>query len=199
MSSEVAMKRICVFAGSSPGARQAYSIAARDLAKALAAKTLGLVYGGANVGLMYEIAQSARDANCEVIGIIPRSLVEKELAFRELSDLRVVESMHERKALMADLSDGFIALPGGLGTLEEFFEIVTWAQLGIHQKPCGLLNVEGYFDKLLAFLDYAVEERFIRGAHRQLVIVDENPDRLLERFEGHIAPKADKWLDQEER
>ena len=166
-------------------------------------RRIGILTGGGDVpglnSVIKTVVYRGHEINCEVIGIIPRSLVEKELAFRELSDLRVVESMHERKALMADLSDGFIALPGGLGTLEEFFEIVTWAQLGIHQKPCGLLNVEGYFDKLLAFLDYAVEERFIRGAHRQLVIVDENPDRLLERFEGHIAPKADKWLDQEER
>ncbi len=141
------------------------------------------MYGGANVGLMSELANSVQRAGGEVIGVIPKSLVEKEVAFTGLSDLRVTESMHERKAIMADLADGFIAMPGGLGTLEEFFEIVTWAQLGIHEKPCGLLNVEGYFDMLLAFLDSAVTERFVKDVHRSMLIVEKHSEQLLDRFE----------------
>jgi uncharacterized protein (TIGR00730 family) len=190
------MKRLCVFSGSSPGARPEYRIAARHLSETLAAKGIGLVYGGANVGLMGELAHSVQDAGGEVIGVIPRSLVEKEVAFTGLSDLRVTESMHERKAIMAELADGFIAMPGGLGTLEEFFEVVTWAQLGIHEKPCGLLNVEGYFDMLLDFLDFAVTERFIKDVHRSMLIVEKHSEPLLDRFESYVSPKLDKWLDR---
>ena len=174
-------------------------MAARQLGEALAAKGIGLVYGGANVGLMGELAHSVLDAGGEVIGVIPKSLVEKEVAFTGLADLRVTESMHERKALMADLADGFIAIPGGLGTLEEFFEVLTWAQLGIHAKPCGLLNVEGYFEKLLVFLDFAVAERFVKDMHRSMLIVEQRPAQLLERFESYVPRVFDKWLDRANR
>lgn len=193
------MKRLCVFSGSSPGIKPEYAMAAKRLGKSIAAKGIGLVYGGANVGLMGELAHAVRDAGGEVIGVIPKSLVEKEVAFTELSDLRVTESMHERKAIMADLSDGFIAMPGGLGTLEEFFEVVTWAQLGIHEKPCGLLNVEGYFDLLLGFLDFAVAERFLKEVHRSMLIIESDAERLLGRFECYVPSKIDKWLDRTNR
>ncbi|MEN4099329.1 MAG: TIGR00730 family Rossman fold protein, partial [Anaerolineaceae bacterium] len=155
------MKRICVFCGSSPGARPEYLDAAAALGQALARRGLGLVYGGGRLGLMGAIARAALAAGGEVTGVIPRGLVEREVGFTELNDLRVVESMHERKALMIELSDGFIALPGGLGTIEEFFEALTWGQLGLHQKPCGLLNVSGYFDHLVAFLDNVRAEQFV--------------------------------------
>jgi uncharacterized protein (TIGR00730 family) len=196
---EVAMKRLCVFCGSSPGARPGYREAARQLGRKLAAKGIGLVYGGANVGLMGELAHSVLDAGGEVIGVIPQSLVDKEVAFTKLLDLRVTDSMHQRKELMAELADGFIAMPGGLGTLDELFEILSWAQLGIHQKPSGLLNVEGYFDPLLAFLDAAVTERFVKPAHRSMLIVEHNPDRMLERLEEFVPPVTGKWLDRANR
>ncbi len=193
------MKRICVFSGSSPGGRPEYRSAARRLGEAFAGKGIGLVYGGANVGLMGELAHAVLDAGGEVIGVIPKSLVEKEVAFTALADLRVTESMHERKALMADLADGFIAIPGGLGTLEEFFEVLTWAQLGIHAKPCGLLNVESYFEMLLTFLDFAVAERFVKDTHRSMLIVEKEPAELLERFESYVPLTTDKWLDRANR
>jgi uncharacterized protein (TIGR00730 family) len=190
------MKRICVFCGSSPGARPEYAQAARELGHALASKNLGLVYGGASVGAMGQIANAVLEAGGEVIGVIPRALAEKEVAYTELSDLRVVGSMHERKALMAELADGFIALPGGLGTIEEFFEVLTWAQLGMHQKPCGLLNVCQYYDNLMAFLDCAVDQQFIEVTHRSLVLIDESPEALLKKFEMYQPPKVDKaeWI-----
>ncbi len=193
------MKRLCVFCGSSPGARPGYRKAARQLGRTLAAKGIGLVYGGANVGLMGELAHSVIDAGGEVIGVIPQSLVDKEVAFTKLLDLRVTESMQQRKAQMAELADGFIAMPGGLGTLDELFEILTWAQLGIHQKPSGLLNVEGYFDPLLAILDAAVAERFLKPAHRSMLIVEHNPDRLLDRLEEFAPTLTGKWLDRANR
>jgi hypothetical protein len=186
------MKRICVFCGSSPGARPAYRAAAANLGAALAARRIGLVYGGANVGLMSELAHSVLDAGGEVIGVIPRSLVHRELALTGLADLRITDSMQERKAVMADLADGFIAMPGGLGTLDEFFEVLTWTQLGIHQKPSGLLNVEGYFDTLLAFLDHAVAERFVKDTHRSMLIVEPEPNRLLDHLEAFVPPENDK-------
>ena len=146
---------------------------------------------------MGEIANSAMQARGEVIGVIPRSLVEKEVAHGGLTDLRVVDSMHQRKALMAELSDGFIAMPGGLGTLEEFFEVLTWAQLGMHTKPCGLLNVGGFYDRLLAFLDHAAEQRFIKPVHRASVLIADSPERLLAEFEMYRAPLVEKWIDRE--
>ena len=186
------MRRICVFCGSSPGARPEYLQAAKQLGYTLASKDIGLVYGGARVGMMGKIAESVLEKGGEVTGVIPKGLVEKEVAFTELADLRVVDSMHERKALMAELSDGFIALPGGLGTIEEFFEVVTWAQLGIHPKPCGLLNVEQYYDRLLDFLDHSVEEKFVELEHRSMILVDEKPKGLLKKFETYLPPKIDK-------
>lgn len=190
------MKRICVFCGSSPGARPEYLQAARELGHALAGKNIGLVYGGAKVGMMGKVAEAVLEKGGEVIGVIPKGLVDKEVAFTGLADLRVVGSMHERKALMADLSDGFIALPGGLGTIEEFLEVVTWAQLGIHPKPCGLLNVEQYYNRLLDFLDHTVNEKFVECEHRSMIMVDENPERLLEKFEVYQPPTIDKaqWV-----
>lgn len=186
------MKRICVFCGSSPGLRPAYALAAQGLGRALAAKKIGLVYGGAKVGMMGALASASVDAGGEVIGVMPRSLVAKEVAFTGLKDLRIVGSMHERKALMAELSDGFIALPGGLGTIEEFFEVLTWAQLDMHRKPCGLLNVGGYYDRLARFIDHAAEEQFISPAGRSLLLMDETPEGLLRQFERYEAPRSDK-------
>ncbi len=186
------MKRICVFCGSSPGARPEYIRAAIHLGDTLALNDLGLVYGGARVGLMGKIAEAVLKNGGEVIGVIPKELVDKEVAFTQLKDLRVVGSMHERKALMADLSDGFIALPGGLGTIEEFFEVVTWAQLGIHTKPCGLLNVRHYYDRLMDFLDHTANEKFVESEHRSMILMDENPARLLQKFETYLPPKTDK-------
>ncbi len=190
------MKRICVFCGSSPGASLEYLQAAEQLGHILAGKNIGLVYGGAKVGIMGKIAESVLEKGGDVIGVIPKGLVEKELAFTELADLRVVDSMHERKALMANLSDGFIALPGGLGTIEEFFEVVTWAQLGIHPKPCGLLNVKQYYSMLMEFLDHTVNEKFVELEHRSMILMDENPERLLQKFETYHPPVIDKakWV-----
>jgi uncharacterized protein (TIGR00730 family) len=165
---------------------------AKHLGNVLVRRNIGLVYGGGNVGMMGEIARAVFEDGGEVIGVIPKALAEKEVAFTELSDLRVVSSMHERKALMADLSDGFIALPGGLGTIEEFFEVLTWAQLGMHQKPCGLLNVRQYYDKIIEFLEHAVNQQFIKSEHHSIVLIDEHPEGLLEKFETYQPPKVDK-------
>jgi len=192
--------RVCVFCGSSPGRSPQYADVARRLGAQLAARRLALVYGGGNVGLMGVLADAVLEAGGEGIGGIPEALVALEGAHTGLADLRVVGSMHERKALMADLADAFIALPGGLGTLEEFCEIVTWAQLGLHRKPCGLLNTGNYFSSLLAFLDGAVTERFLRPEHRSLVLVEEEPGCLLDRLlEGFRGPKLQKWIDRENR
>lgn len=190
----MSVKRICVFCGSSSGVHSGYADAARALAKLLAARGLGLVYGGGNVGLMGIIADAMLTAGGEVTGVIPRSLLVKEVGHRGITDLRVVETMHERKALMSELSDGFIALPGGFGTLDEFFEILTWAQLGFHGKPCGLLNVAGYFDHMLRALDHAVAERFLRPQHRALVIADTDPAALLLRLEAFAPQRDDKSI-----
>lgn len=176
------MKRVCVFCGSNAGIRPDYGVAAQGLAAALSRHGLGLVYGGGNVGLMGMIADSMLQAGGEVIGVIPQSLVAKEVAHHGVSELRVVDTMHQRKALMNELSDAFIALPGGFGTLDEFFEILTWSQLGIHGKPSGLLNVSGYYDNLLAMLDHAVAEGLLRPAHRALVIADTDADSLLRQL-----------------
>jgi uncharacterized protein (TIGR00730 family) len=188
------IRRLAVFCGSNPGARPDYVNGARALGRLLSERGIGIVYGGASVGVMAALAEAVLDEMGEIIGVIPKMLVEREVAHRALTDLRVVGSMHERKALIAELSDGFVALPGGIGTLEEFFEIWTWAQLGMHQKPCGLLNIAGYFDPLLAFLDRAVEEKFVREVHRSMVIVESSPDKLLERFEAYVPPKVVKWI-----
>lgn len=186
------MKSICVFCGSSPGQGAEYMQAARRLGLALAERHLTLVYGGGNVGLMGQVARACLDGGGEVIGVITRQLVNMEVALTILENLYVVETMHERKARMAELADGFVALPGGLGTIEEFFEVLTWSQLGIHKKPCGLLNTAHYYDSLLQFLDTAVDKQFIGSVPRQMVLVDDTPERLLDRFETYQAPHVDK-------
>jgi uncharacterized protein (TIGR00730 family) len=196
---ELPLRRICVFCGSSPGGSAAYAAAAADLGRALAAAGIAVVYGGAGVGLMGRLADSALAAGGEVIGVIPRSLVAAEVAHHGLADLRIVASMHERKALMADLADGFVALPGGLGTLDELFEILTWAQLGLHGKPIGLLDVGGYFAPLLAFLDGAVAARFLAPAHRAMLLLAETPEALLDAFRSYAPPPPFKWLDRPTR
>jgi len=188
------IRRLAVFCGSNPGARPEYVEGARALGRLLCQRRVGVVYGGSSVGLMAALAETVLEEGGDIIGVIPKMLVEREVAHRALSDLRIVDSMHERKALMAELSDGFVALPGGIGTLEEFFEIWTWAQLGVHDKPCGLLNIAGYFDPLLEFLDRAVAEKFVRDVHRSMVIVESEPEALLRRFESYIAPKVVKWV-----
>ena len=189
------MKRVCVFAGSSAGVRSEYMAAATDLGRVLAARGIGLVYGGARVGLMGAVADAVLTGGSEVTGVIPRSLVEKEVAHSGLTELRVVTTMHERKALMADLSDAFIALPGGWGTLDEFFEILTWAQLGLHCKPCGVLNVQGYFDRLLSFLDHSVEQGFVRREYGALLAVSDRPSTLLDALRAQTPPGVEKWID----
>jgi hypothetical protein len=178
---------VCVFCGSAPGTDPAFVDAARDLGASLARADLGVVYGGATVGLMGAVADAALDAGGHVIGVIPSSLVARELAHEGLQDLRVVATMHERKALMADLADAFVALPGGLGTLDEFFEILTWAQLGIHAKPCALLNVNGYYDPLLAFLDHATRSGLVARDHRELIAVARNVDELVRSIASQIS------------
>ncbi|MGE0544665.1 MAG: TIGR00730 family Rossman fold protein [Dehalococcoidia bacterium] len=191
----VELRRICVFCGSSPGLKPAYLEATVRLAGTLAGNGIGLVYGGAHVGLMGVLADSMLGFDGEVIGVIPRSLQEWEIAHTGLSDLRVVETMHERKALMAELADGFIALPGGMGTLEEFCEMLTWVQLGLHQKPCGVLNVEEFFAPLLRFFDHMVEQRFLRPEYRAAIHAEPEPEILLDRFAEYQPARVPKWLD----
>ena len=186
------MKRVCVFCGASTGVREEYGDAARKLAAALARRGLGLVYGGGKVGLMGLLADSMLQAGGEVIGVIPQHLVAKEVAHRGVTELHIVDTMHQRKAMMNELSDAFIALPGGYGTLEEFFEILTWSQLGIHCKPSGLLNVSGYYDNLLAMLDHAVVEGFLLPANRKLVIADTDADLLVQRLGSLAAALPDR-------
>ncbi|HET6591316.1 MAG TPA: TIGR00730 family Rossman fold protein [Xanthomonadales bacterium] len=188
------MKRICVYCGSSPGRVPMYREAAAALGRALTARSLGLVYGGASIGVMGAIADAVLESGGEAIGIIPEALAVKEVAHQHLTRQHVVSSMHERKAMMAELSDGFIAMPGGWGTIEELFEILTWAQLGFHEKPCGLLNVHGYFDGLFAFLEHAVEEQFVKPEYRPMLIMEDSPEDLLERFDRYRAPQVRKWL-----
>jgi len=194
------LKRVCVFCGSSFGARPAYKLTAEHLGRLLAERGIGLVYGGGGVGLMGAMADACLAAGGEVIGVIPDSLMRREVGHRDLSKLHVVQTMHERKALMADLSDAFIALPGGYGTLEEFCEIVTWSQLGIQQKPCGLLNIEKYWDGLLAVLDHAVDEQFVRPENSQLVLVAATPEGMLHRLMEWTPPEhIEKWIDKGKR
>lgn len=188
--------RICVFTGSSQGRRPEYAAAATELAAAFLARRIGLVYGGAHVGLMGLVADAVIAGDGEVIGVIPEALVAKEVAHTGLPDLRIVASMHERKALMSDLSDGFIAMPGGIGTFEEFFEVLTWAQLGLHRKPCGLLNVAGYYDGLLMFLDHAVGQGFLRAEHRAMILVSDDANDLLDQMGTWQPPVVAKWIDR---
>jgi uncharacterized protein (TIGR00730 family) len=192
------MKRICVFCGSSSGIRPLYAETARVLGSTMVKRNLGLVYGGGNVGLMGAIADAVTAGGGQVVGVIPEALVERELAHRGVAELLVVRSMHERKAKMAELSDAFIAMPGGFGTFEEFCEIITWAQLGLHRKPCGILNVEGYYDPLLSLFDQAVSEGFVHPENRQIIIQETDPERLLDKFATFTPPETERWIDRDE-
>jgi uncharacterized protein (TIGR00730 family) len=193
------MRRICVFCGSSSGARESYATAAREIGTLLAQQGLGLVYGGGNIGLMGTVADAALAGGGEVIGVIPESLVQRELAHRGCTELRVVTSMHERKALMADLADAFIALPGGFGTLDEFCEILTWAQLGFHQRPCGLLNTAGFWNPFLEQIRHAIGEGFVRSEHLQLIAIESEPTALLRRLREPRPTPPHKWIDRDQR
>ena len=192
------IRRICVYCGSSPGKNPAYSHAAQSLAKAMCERDIGLVYGGAAIGIMGAIADAVLGAGGEVIGIIPKSLAVKEVAHENLTEQHIVASMHERKAMMAELSDGFIALPGGWGTLEEIFEILTWAQLGFHEKPCGLLNIEAYYDNLIRFMENSFEQEFVNPLCRPMLIEAREPGVLLDQFTAYRAPKVRKWVGEDE-
>lgn len=192
------MRRVCVFLGSALGADKRFEQAAMDLGGELARRDIGLVYGGAAVGLMGAVADACLAAGGQVIGVMPQSLVDREVAHTGLSKLHVVKSMHERKALMAELSDGFVALPGGLGTLEELFEVLTWAQLGYHRKPCGALDVNGYFELLDAFLDHVVRQGFMRQEHRSILMTAKTPAELLDLFRDWKPVYAPKWIKREE-
>lgn len=193
------MKRICVFCGSNPGLRPDYEAAARDLARVMAERGIGLVYGGGHVGLMGIVADTIMAHGGEAIGVIPEALLRREVGHHGLTELHVVRSMHERKQMMADLSDGFIALPGGYGTFEEFCEVITWSQLGIHPKPCGVLNVLGYYDALLAMFDHGVQEGFIHPKHRAMVLEDTDPAGLIAEMDAFVPPTAEKWIGPGER
>ena len=193
------MRSICVFCGSNDGAREAYREAASGLGRLIAGRGLALVYGGSKVGLMGAVADAALAAGGTVEGVIPAALVQREIAHAGLTRLHEVGSMHERKAMMADLSDAFLALPGGAGTLEELFEIWTWGQLGHHRKPVGILNVASYFDALVGFLDHQADERFMRREHREMLLVDTDPRNLLDRFASYEPPSVTKWIRRDER
>ena len=192
------MKSICVFLGANPGNDPKYAQAARKMGQELAGRGLTTVYGGSRTGLMGILAQSALDAGGKVIGVIPESLYKIEIAHTGLTELHVADSMHERKALMTELSDGFVAMPGGIGTMDEIFEIFTWAQLGFHTKPCGLLNVDGYYDKLLSFLDGVVREGFLKDIHLEKLLTAETPDLLIESFSTYEPPSGSKWVEKVE-
>lgn len=187
------MKALCVYCGSSLGRRPEYADGAKAMAQALVRRELQLVYGGASVGIMGLLADTVLELGGRATGVIPESLLKKEVAHDGLNELHVTQSMHERKTLMAELSDGFIALPGGIGTLEEMFEIWTWAQLGFHKKPVGLLNVAGYYDSLVQLIDDSVDEGFVKPLHRKMFAVESDPDQLLDRFEAYQPPHGDKW------
>ncbi|MGE4192040.1 MAG: TIGR00730 family Rossman fold protein [Pseudodesulfovibrio sp.] len=189
------MKRICVYLGSNPGNNPAYGLATEALGRELAARGLGLVYGGSSTGLMGRLADTCLKAGGEVIGVIPKLLVDKEIAHKGLTESHVVNSMHERKQLMADLSDAFIALPGGLGTLEEFFEVLTWNQLGYHAKPCGLLDVNGYYACLADHMDRMVREGFLVSEHRRMVLTSPDPGELIDLFADYVPPQVNKWIE----
>lgn len=196
---ERVIRRVCVYCGSSPGADPAFGVAADGLGRLLASRGMVLVYGGGSVGLMGRLADAVQAGGGRVIGVIPAALVRKEVAHLGLSDLHVVATMHERKARMADLADAFVALPGGLGTLDEMFEMLTWGQLGLHGKPCGFLDVAGYYAPLLTFLDRAVQAGFVKPEHRDLVLVDEDPARLLDRLATVGTHTSEKWIDRDTR
>ncbi|MBW7923094.1 MAG: TIGR00730 family Rossman fold protein [Rubellimicrobium sp.] len=190
------LRRLCVFCGSNAGASPDYVAAGRALGRMLAGQGIGVVYGAGGIGVMAAVADGALEAGGEVVGVIPRHLWTLEVGHRALTELHVVESMHERKNLMAELADGFVALPGGIGTLEEFFEVWTWGQLKLHHKPVGLLNVGGYFDRLLDFLGQMVAERFLHNGHHAMMLVDADPARLVERMAAYQAPEVERWFDR---
>jgi uncharacterized protein (TIGR00730 family) len=187
---------ICIYCGSSSGRREVYASAASSMAEALVGRNIRLVYGGASLGIMGQVADQVLKLGGEVIGVIPKALAQKEVAHNNLTELVITQSMHERKLRMAELADGFIALPGGIGTLEELFEIWTWAQLGFHKKPCGLLNIDGYYDSLIKFLDHVLAEQFVKQHHRDMLMVEEEPEFLLERFASYQPPLVKHWVDQ---
>ena len=191
------MRSVCVFCGSSPGFDSIYLETADLLGKTIARRGLTLVYGGAHVGLMGRVADAALSEGGHVIGVIPQSMADREIAHTGLSDLRIVSTMHERKAMMERLSDGFIALPGGMGTFEEVCEIFTWGQLGLHAKPCGLLDVKSFYAPFLSLLDNAVTAGFLKASHRDMVLVDSDPAALLDKFAGYEPPTTAKWLTRE--
>jgi len=190
------IRKLCVYCGSNPGRTPVYADGACALAEALVQRNIGLVYGGASVGIMGLLADAVLRAGGQVTGVMPESLIKKEIAHHGLTELRVTRSMHERKSVMAELSDGFIALPGGIGTLEEIFEVWTWAQLGFHDKPCGLFNIAGYFDNLCAFLDHAVAEQFVKQPHRTMIFVENSAELLLDGFSSYVPPVVTKWVSQ---
>jgi len=189
------LRRVCVFCGSSTGRHPAYRRLAEALGRTLAARGLGVVYGGGRVGLMGALADAALSAGGQVIGVIPQALMDREIGHRGLTELRIVGSMHERKALMAELGDGFVALPGGIGTLEELFEVWTWAQLGLHSKPCALLDTDGFYGPLVAFLDHLVDAGFVREAHRDMLLTAHSPEELLTALAAYRPPRVGKWLE----
>jgi uncharacterized protein (TIGR00730 family) len=199
MPTDQPIRRLCVFAGTSAGARPEYAAAARALGEVLAAEGLDLVYGGSTVGLMGELAAAVLEHGGHVFGVTVTTLRDKEPPNTDIPDLIVVGSMHQRKSQMADLSDGFICLPGGLGALEQFLEIVTWAQLGLHAKPCGMLNTAGYFDELDRFLDHAVREGFVTEQHREAILLDENPARLVSRLRAYQPGESEQWIGRTNR
>jgi len=188
------VKTLCVFAGSNSGAQPEYLACARELGRTLSERKMGLVYGGARVGLMGALADAAMEGGARVIGVIPEVLMAKEVAHPGLTELRVVSSMHERKAMMADMADGFVALPGGWGTVEELFEVLTWSQLGLHRKPCGLLNIQGYYDHLLAFVAHGIDEGFVRREQGAMIKVSQAPGELLDAMAAYRAPVVEKWI-----
>ena len=192
------MRRICVYAGSNPGSDPVYAEAAAAFAAAMAERGIGLVYGGGKVGLMGVLADTMLAKGGEAIGVMPQALIDREIGHPGLTELKVVASMHERKALMADLADAFVAVPGGIGTLEELIEVYTWSQLGIHDKACGVLNVKGYYDHLAALLDHAVAEGFLRPQHRAVLSVASEPAELLDRLAAFVPPTVGKWLELDE-
>ena len=189
------MKNICLFCGSNSGNSEIYAAATRAMVRAIADAGLGIIFGGGNIGLMGVVAEAGLAAGVPVVGVTPRRLLEREMVVTELTELHVVESMHERKVMMAEMADAFIALPGGMGTLDEFFEMVTLNQLGVQSKPCGLLNVQGYFDHLRAFLDHAVDTRFVNPAHRDMIVLDEDPRRMLAKLSRWTMPQTSEWMD----
>jgi uncharacterized protein (TIGR00730 family) len=187
---------LCVFCGSSPGLVPAYASAARQFGSLIAQRGITLVYGGGDVGLMGEVANGALGSGGKVIGVMPRHLIEKEVAHRNLTELIAVSSMHERKMKMAELSDGFVAMPGGIGTLEEIFEAITWTQLGLQQKPCAFLNTAGFYTKLLAFLEFVVEQRFVKDEHYKSLLVESDGGKLLDRLSAYEHVAIEKWIDR---